>query len=87
MAKQEEILKNGMMQAYTLGKIESLEMIAEMVETGLISNMDNLKSMTRAIRKTCAEEKKKLNIEVSDRSSNEITDADLERAINAIKNI
>jgi len=77
-------------KAYTLGKIEAMEMVAEMVESGMVSNMDNVHSMVRAIRRNCEEQKKEVAEDTSDAFSKEdapITKDDINELIKDIKNI
>ena len=82
----EEVLK----KVHTLGKIETLEMIAEMVESGMVSNMENVRAMARAIRTSCKEQKKELGLEdigdvLSDNPN--ISKSDLDEMIKGIKNL
>ena len=86
----EKILKDGMLKAYTLGKIESLELIATMVESGAVTTTDNLKSLVRAIRTSCKEQRAEMGL-VEDKDENDVMNninkEDIERIIQDIKSI
>lgn len=62
-----EVEAGGMNEAsrkvYMLGKIESLELIADMVDQGLIKTPDNVTAMARAIRRSCKEQRAEIGME------------------------
>lgn len=83
-----ENLKEAVRKSHALGKIEALEMIAEMIETGLVSNMDNMQSLVRAIRKSCTEQRKENGLETLENildSDPDISKSDFDEIINLTK--
>lgn len=82
-----EGIKEAIKKIHTLGKIESLEMVAEMVESGLISDMHSLRLAVKAMRKNCAEQRKEIGLVDLDEMLEDNPSIDKSDFINIIKKI